>query len=334
LWTRQWGTSENDSATAVVGDADNNVFVAGYTEGKLGAAQPGTRDVFLTKWRADHSPEWTTQWGSAGSEAAAGIARSAAGELWVCGNTYGNLKGTNAGDSDAFVSKLSATGSVVWSIQLGTLASEDGNHVAVDASGSAFLVGTTGAKLGSDAAQGGMDVFVAKISAAGAVQWLRQWGTASDDGGHDIAVLPDGDLMIVGFTYGTLPGATGSGGGFLARLDPEGRPRWTRQLGALAADTANALALGPGNRVYVAGVTSGSMVPNGARGLYDAFLQARDLDGQVLWTKQAGTADNEFFRSVAVDATGTVYGAGTTPGSFPGFTLQGLSDHFLIVVPP
>jgi hypothetical protein len=47
LWTRQWGTPEADSAASVVSDDANNAFVAGYTDGKLGATQPGSRDAFL-----------------------------------------------------------------------------------------------------------------------------------------------------------------------------------------------------------------------------------------------------------------------------------------------
>jgi hypothetical protein len=58
------------------------------------------------------------------------------------------------------------------------------------------------------------------------------------------------------------------------------------------------------------------LVSGAAKGAYDAFLQARDLDGQVLWSKQVGTSGNEIFLAVAVDAQGTAYGVGSTPGSF------------------
>jgi hypothetical protein len=333
MWTRQWGSAETDSAAAVASDDSNSAFVVGFTDGKLGAAQAGSRDVFLSKWRSDHTPAWTTQWGSDGGDEGAGVARGASGELWVCGRTSGALKGSNAGQNDAFVSKLSSEGSVLWSVQLGSAEAEDGNQVAVDASGNAFLVGTTGAKLGSDAALGGSDAFAAKIDTSGVVQWVRQWGTSSDDGAHDVVVLPGGDLMVVGFTHGMLSGATGTGGGFISRLDSEGRPRWTKQLGATNTDTANSLALSTDNRIYVGGVTAGAMVPNAAKGMYDAFLEARDLEGQVLWTKQAGTSGNEIFLAVAVDTTGTVYGVGSTQGSFPGFSVKGSSDLLLVVAP-
>jgi hypothetical protein len=203
----------------------------------------------FSKWRNDHTLAWTSQWGTSAVDEATGVARGPSGELWVCGRTSGALKGNNAGQNDAFVSKLSNEGSVLWSVQLGSAETEDGNQIAVDASGNAFLVGTTGAKLGSDAALGGSDAFVAKIDNGGVVQWVRQWGSSSDDGAHDIVVLPGGDLLVVGFTHGTLPSAMGTGGAFLVRLDPTGAPRWARQYGATDTDTANSLALGADNRV-------------------------------------------------------------------------------------
>lgn len=48
-WIQQWGTASTDHATALGLDKDNNLLVAGFTSGKLGAVDFGSIDAFLSK---------------------------------------------------------------------------------------------------------------------------------------------------------------------------------------------------------------------------------------------------------------------------------------------
>ena len=50
IWTRQFGTSENDSARGVFADSSGGVYVVGDTEGTFpGQTQVGFTDAFLAK---------------------------------------------------------------------------------------------------------------------------------------------------------------------------------------------------------------------------------------------------------------------------------------------
>lgn len=84
---------------------------------------------------------------------------------------WGALQSTKAGDVDAFVSKLSPAGNaLVYSTYLGGSGDDDGEGIAVDASGAAYIAGYTGstnfpvqgALQGSNA--GLWDAFIVKIS--------------------------------------------------------------------------------------------------------------------------------------------------------------------------
>ena len=45
VWTRQWGTSLRDYAYSVAVDDDNNIYVAGETQGSLGGTLGGWKDT-------------------------------------------------------------------------------------------------------------------------------------------------------------------------------------------------------------------------------------------------------------------------------------------------
>src|SRR5439155_5776765 len=80
------------------------------------------------------------------------IAVDASGNAYVAGftsssnfpTTAGTFQTTNGGDYDAFVTKLNPTGSaLVYSTYLGGSSHEEGRGIAVDASATAYVDGTT-----------------------------------------------------------------------------------------------------------------------------------------------------------------------------------------------
>ena len=67
LWTRQFGTADNDSATDVAVDGNGNVYVTGATQATFpGQTSSGGNDVFLQAFDSAGTPLWTTQFGTNG----------------------------------------------------------------------------------------------------------------------------------------------------------------------------------------------------------------------------------------------------------------------------
>jgi outer membrane protein assembly factor BamB len=79
--------------------------------------------------------------------------------------------------------------------------------------------------------------------------------------------------------------------------------------------------------VYIGGETVGNLGGVQA-GNGDAFLSKFDLAGQLLWTRQSGTAVSDHIRAVTTSPDGYVYAGGTTEGSFAA-TNAGETDVFL-----
>ncbi|MBX3244177.1 MAG: SBBP repeat-containing protein [Acidobacteria bacterium] len=161
--------------------------------------------------------------------------------------------------------------------------------------------------------------------------WTRQFGTGGTDRARGVAVDTTGNIYIAGETSASLPGQTslGSNDAFLRRYDAEGNEVWTRQFGTNSVDSGYAADTDPEGNIYVVGDTVGTFPGQTSSGGTDAFVRKYDAEGNVLWTRQLGTDSTDRARGVAVDASGNVYVAGQTGGSFTGQTNAGSDDIYV-----
>ena len=109
---------------------------------------------------------------------------------------------------------------------------------------------------------------------------------------------------------------------------------WTKQIGTSDYDGGRSIAVDSYGDVYVTGSTYGTLPGQTNAGSEDIFLiKYPAIGGDALWTKQIGTSDNDFARSVAVDSSDNVIVTGATSGTLPGQTNAGSYDIFLIKYP-
>ena len=124
---------------------------------------------------------FSTYLGGGSSDSGDGIAVDSSGNAYVVGwtvspdfPTVNAFQGTLAGNSDAFVTKLNASGkTLVYSTYLGGSSGEIGHGIALDSSGNAYVVGVTRssdfptANAFQGTLAGNTDVFVTKLNASG-----------------------------------------------------------------------------------------------------------------------------------------------------------------------
>lgn len=149
----------------------------------------------------------------------------------------------------------------------------------------------------------------------------RTWGGSNLDRAQGIAIAPDGNVYVGGYTgsFGT-GAADGDWDVFLLKYDAAGTLLWQRTWGqdqlsgsrqALDDDYALDIALGPDGSVHLAGVYSGGGV----------LVIKMDGDGNVIWTTSwnHSTAFG-FGQSIAVAGDGSVYVVGGINGAGAGFS--------------
>ncbi|MBK8176612.1 MAG: SBBP repeat-containing protein [Rhodospirillales bacterium] len=339
LWRRQPGTSAQDCAYAVATDVDGGVTVVGFTSGALGGTfKGGYSDAFVIKYDRDGRTLWTRQPGTTALDIANGVATDSDGNIFVVGETDGALGGTNKGHSDAFVIKYDRDGHTLWKRRPGTTALDIATAVATDTNGNVTVAGYTYSALGGTFKGGYSDAFVIKYDRDGRTLWTRQPGTTAMDRANGVATDPDGNIYVVGETWGAL-GGTFKGGysdAFVIKYDRDGRTLWTRQPGSPERDWASGVATDAAGNVHVVGTTTGLLggPKKGDFGDFDAFIIKYDRDGRNVWRDQAGSDRSDYPQGVAVDADGDVYVAGGTNGSLSGNANTTNTDAFLIKYGP
>lgn len=106
IWTRQFGTSENDYANSLTTDAAGNLYVAGSSSGVLAGRNFGSFDAIIRKYRSNGNLLQSRQFGSPDFDMANFVWVDAGGATYVAGHTNGNLGGAAQGGQDVCFRKL------------------------------------------------------------------------------------------------------------------------------------------------------------------------------------------------------------------------------------
>jgi len=329
IYSTYLGGSGNDEVVGIAVDSQGNAYVTGVTGSSdfptKNAYQGSIRgfvDAFVTKIDTTKSGVdsliYSTYLGGSNWDLGLGIAVDSVGNAYVTGwtnstdfptkNAYQRL---NRGDEDAFVIKLSPSGSLIYSTYLGGSGNDEGVGIAVDSQGNAYVTGwtistdfpTKNAYQGSYRGHG--DAFVTKLSPEGSLVYSTYLGGSDNDEGRGIAVDSQGNAYVTGWTgssdfptKNTYQSKFGGGDGdaFVTKLSPEGNSLiYSTYLGGSSVDYGLGIAVDSQGNAYVTGMTNSTNFPttqNVFQGTYRGF-------GDAFVTKLGETSCTPPFPDVA-----------------------------------
>ena len=289
---------------------------------------------------------FATYLGGSSNDDGRGIAVDAAGAVYVTGETtstdFPTLNASqlaSGGGDDAFVTKLNALGTRVYSTYLGGSSNDDGRGIAVDAAGTPYVSGATAStdfptiNAMQSASGGGTDTFVTQFNAGGVPVYSTYLGGSSTDvsisGG--IAVDAAGVAYVTGWTnstdFPTLNASQATNGGifdtFVTKLDPSQLPAnqlvYSTYLGGSSSDQAfGGIAVDAAGAAYVSGVTLSTDFPTvnplqaTLGGNQSAYVTQFNAAGARVYSTYLGGSSTDDGRGIAVDAAGAVYVTGST----------------------
>ncbi len=235
IYSTYLGGSGTDFATGIAVDPKGFAYVTGQTNSADFRTPPhalqqhlsGTDfNSFVAKMsQSGNTLVYATYLGQTAADKTHGIAVDSAGNAYVVGETNGGIPRTigvpqaaPGGGIDAFVSKLSARGVLIYSTYLGGVGNDIGYAIALDHQGNAYVAGSTGSPTfttpifplqralqgtlgGNRGGFGLLDSFVTKVNSCGtAILYSSYFGGTFAESVDGIAVDSHGNAYMAGYT--------------------------------------------------------------------------------------------------------------------------------------
>ncbi len=318
-----WGGTDEDWADGVAVTVWGNIYVAGTTH-SFGA---GDSDVFIVKYSSDGTILWQKTWGGENEEECCGIVILPGlgfGEyIYVAGTTHS----FGAGDSDVFIVKYSSNGTILWQKTWGGREEEEASDILITPQGSVYVVGTT-----SSFGQGGEDVFILEFAPWGALVRQKTWGGFHNDKCYGATLDYQGNIYLVGETYGMHEdceghpfGYWGASDAFLVKIndnwDVVSLVGWCGitddRFRDVAVDAYGHVYVVGGSMSYGAGADVLGYIPNVILALYRTAENGQLIHaGSWAW----GGKGSDEATCIARDSSGDVYVGGFYETTFPTYS--------------
>jgi len=311
VYTTYLGGSGDDQGTSIAVDTAGNAYLSGSTSspdfpsagGGVAAYYGGASDGFVTVLNASgRALIYSGYIGGPGDDVANAITLDTSANIYVTGFTTSatftsppifagvpptiGAQTTNGGGYDAFIMKLSKTGSIIYSTYFGGTGDEYANGIAVDQLGIAYVVGSSTSSMLPGATSrhtgSGRDAFLVQVDSRGAsFLAVRDLGGSSDQSAFGVAVDAGGggNCYLTGLTNSTdfpvVQPSSGqntvglqprNAGGYDAFITEISKPAtytpstivFSTYLGGQGTDVGYSIAIDSNKDIYVAGYTDSS----------------------------------------------------------------------------
>lgn len=210
-------------------------------------------------------------------------------------------------------------GNQLWNRTIGG-PNDDVGYAIIECTGGGFAV--TGYSRSNPS--GRSDAWLVRTTADGTHLWNRSFGGLDNDQGFDIIEVESGGFALIGSTrsYGSEDPVTHlqTYDIWLIRTDAIGNILWNRTYGETGDDIGRSLVELNDGGFLLLGEINSSFATLDHSGQYteyhpDAWLLRTNEAGELLWNQTYGGEENDFIRSVALDADG-------------GFTIVGFTNSY------
>ncbi|NMC04312.1 MAG: hypothetical protein GYA24_03825 [Candidatus Lokiarchaeota archaeon] len=227
---------------------------------------------------------WYKLWSYAGSDIAHAIGNDSTGNLYIAGQSSGNI----------FIAKYNVARNVVWNKTRVSSSTDDIMGMSVDGNGNIYIAGTR------NFGGGDLSAYLAKYDTNGVSQWNRTWHKLSAASGYGVAADRFGNVFIAGdFTDDWFHVDA-----FLAKYNSAGTCLWNKTWDKNVYDGARAVAVDSSGAICITGTSGDS-----------AFVSKYDVTGTSLWNRTcAASIGSDEGMAVTFDPSGAVYVSGYTNG--------------------
>lgn len=288
-WVKEFGGANEERATGVILDLNNNILITGLYNGNVdfnpapletNTVTGSYADGFALKLDANGGFLWAKGFGGSSADYGEGIAVDSNNNVYVTGRYTGNVDfdpgagiTTIAGSATngAFILKLNSDGNFGFARGFDGTGQDVGLEIEVDGNGNILTAGNFQATVDFDPGAGTANlttspssaIFLLKLDPSGNYLWAKSWG-GSGDLPWDLKIASGNDILLSGDYYGTLDfdpnagvssyTAQNSADGFILKLDTSGNFVWVSTLRGDQSQQPRVMELISGGYILIAGV--------------------------------------------------------------------------------
>lgn len=251
---------------------------------------------------------------------------------------------TSAGETDAFLCKLSPEGDYLGAKSWGGEMHDAPMDICLTPDGDVVVTGGFQGQVDFDPgpgvnewiSNGDYDIFLSKFTSYGELSWAVAWGSTGDteywECGYGVTSDQSGHIYVCGWFNGATDFDPGPGtamvepadisNSFLSKFNPDGTFNWVRAWDGDYGNVINAVAVQEPGQIYVGGSFVGSQDLDPTDGIDEhtagnwvsAYLCSLNSDGSFNYARSWGYGLNSQCYSIATAVDGSIYAAGQCNG--------------------
>ncbi len=290
FWMKTYDFNNNeDGPLCVVQDQSNNYYLVGYSK-----SDADNEDGLIVKTNQNGDTLWSKIFGSNGNDRVYSVCQTFDNQFVAVGRTGSEVKNT----SDFWAVKFTNSGEIIWNKHYG------GPYI--EWALSVVNLSDTGFVLAGFEQFNTTDALLIKINQNGDSLWSKSYGGSENDWIGNVITTFDNNLFLTGFTCSF--NETHSEDVWLLKTNLNGDTIWTKTYGGNQNDWGRAAVQCADSGFCIAANTE--TFGNGGT---DAWLIRTDENGDSIWTKTFGGAEDDWLYA-AIDETNSkkiVAGGGT-----------------------
>ncbi len=280
-WTKTYDGSSYDEGYSVLQTNDGGFLILGNS------SSFGMYDkIWLIRTDPVGDTLWTRVYGQDSSNDGYSIRPTPDSGYIIAG-----IANAATSNSDFYLLKIDRNGDTLWSRTYGGLSYDEGYNAQPTNDGGYIVVGY------ADSYGTGGDIYAVKTNSLGDTIWTRTYGGGDLDFGSAVRETPGGGYIIAGTKGSYGPSLDDV---YLVKINNNGDTVWTRTYGRPNnLDWGLALDLLPDSGFIVAGWTCPMSGTNA-----NVYLLRLKANGDTVWTRVFGGADDDYARYVQLIPTG------------------------------
>lgn len=320
-WQKCYGGSAEDKATSIQQTPDGGYILSGFVESNNGdvSGNHGDYDAWVLKITNSGIIEWQRTYGGIALESGNTLDQCDDGGYILASDAYSNNADVtgNHGGGDSWVVKINNFGTLLWQKSLGGSLLESPTSILQTDDGGFVLLSISRSSDGDVTGNHGQDdIWIAKLSNAGEIQWQKSLGGSEIDQGVSIQQTSDDGYIVAGRTNSNDNDVSGNHGNhdcWVLKLSHLGEIEWQKCFGGSLGESTYSIIQTRDNGFVLAGNSNshdGDVTGNPI--LTDFWIVRLSEVGEIQWQKTFGGSKSDFSSGIQETKDGGYVVCGST----------------------